>query len=57
MDKKKLRKALSEVLQHVDYDIWKDQFNVETAEYGTDAEANMDELVSIFEDEMEKEED
>lgn len=54
MDRDVIRKMLDAVIQHVDYDIWKERFNEETVEYGQDAEANMDELIGIVEDVLEE---
>ena len=50
MNKDVIRKMLDAVIQHIDYDIWKERFNEETVEYGQDAEVNMDELTEIVED-------
>lgn len=57
MDKALIRKVLSGVIEHLDYDIWKERFNFETAEYGQDPDSNFDELIDVVEEILEEEED
>jgi hypothetical protein len=49
MDRELLKKIASAIVEHADYDIWKEQYNVDTAGYGVDAESNLEELVDIAE--------
>lgn len=56
MDRETLKKIALAIVEHVDYDIWKEAYNPETAEYGVDAESNIDELVDIAEGILEEEE-
>lgn len=41
---------LNELIQHIDYDIWEDRYNEDTAEYGQDVDLNFDELIDIVEE-------
>lgn len=54
MDKDVIRKMLDEVIKHIDYDVWKERYNEDTAEYGQNAEANMEELIDIVEEILEE---
>ena len=55
MDREVLRKVLSAVIENVDYDIWKERFNEDTAEYGLDVDAEFDEIIDIAEGVLEEE--
>lgn len=45
---------LDAVIQHIDYDIWKERFNEDTAEFDQNADANMEELIDIVEEVLEE---
>lgn len=49
------RKILDAVIEQVDYDIWKQRFNEDTAEYGINVDDEFDELIDIAEDVLENE--
>lgn len=56
MDKATTRKVLSAVIEHLDYDVWKERFNEETCEYGQDVDTNFDELIDVVEEVLEQDE-
>lgn len=56
INKIKTRKILNAVIEHLDYDMWKERFNEETCEYGQDVDTNFDELIDVVEEVLEQEE-
>jgi hypothetical protein len=55
MDKDKLRAVLGAVIQHIDYDMWKNKYNEETVEYGEDVDTNFEEIIDVAEEILEQE--
>lgn len=49
MTRRKARNMLSDVIQRIDYDIWKQQFNRETAEKDQDVDFNFNDLLDFIE--------
>jgi len=53
-DDETLKLMISEMIQEVDYDIWKDRFNEETCEYGQDVDTNFDDMLCIVKEHLEE---
>jgi len=55
MDRELMKKMLGAVIQHMDYDLWKNKYNEETLEYGEDLDTNFDEILDVAEDVFDQE--
>ena len=44
---KNLREMVLEIVEEIDYDIYKEAYNIETAEEPDEAEENLERLISI----------
>jgi hypothetical protein len=49
MTRNKARNMLSDVIRRIDYDIWKQQFNKDTAEEDQDVDLNFNDLLDFVE--------